>query len=319
MRLTRRALLAGAAALAVPLRNASGQACQSRPLPPGPLLQGFDEAEECYAAGLQHRVFRIGKGPAVFLCHELPGLYKEDIELARRIACRGFSVWLPLFFGAPGDNNLARFIVTLCLNPKSEFTCWRPRTSPAAHWLEPLLNTAYASCGGKGVGVIGMCLTGSFALATMSSPILRAAVLSQPTQPFFEKEKLDLSPDDLANALASQVDILALKFSADPKSPDARWKTLRMYFQSRLTELVIDSSQHNHAMVSHGAHSILAGSYDNHPGTPTREAFERVIRFLDNRLSDMPSTPAFPQAGEKCPAGFTVFGSAACPAASSGM
>ena len=316
MRLTRRTLLALTAALTARERTAFGQGCQSRPLPPGPLLQGFDEAEECYAAGLKHRVFRIGKGPAVFLCHELPGLYKEDIALARRIASRGFSVWLPLLFGSPGDNNFFRFAVTLCLNPKSEFTCWRPRTSPAAHWLEPLLNTAYASCGGKGVGVIGMCLTGSFALATMSSPVLRAAVLCQPTQPFFEKDKLDLSPDDLANARSSAVEILALKFSADPKSPDARWKTLQSSFQSRLTELVIDSKPHNHAHVSHSAHSILAGSYDDHQGTPTREAFERVIRFLDNRLSDTPSTPAFPQAGEKCPEGFTVFASAPCPASS---
>jgi len=312
--LTRRSILAALAGLLTPFRSTTGQVCQSRPLPASPLLKGFQEAEECYAVGLKHKVFRIGKGPAVFLCHELPGLYEDDIELARRIAARGFSVWLPLFFGSPGDHDFLRFAVSLCLNPRSEFTCWLPRTSPAAHWVEPLLNTAHSSCGGKGVGVIGMCLTGSFALAAMSSPALCAAILCQPTQPFLGKSKLDLSPGDLDSAKASTVEILALKFSADPKSPDARWRTLRNIFQSRLTELVIDSSSGNHARVSHGAHSVLGDSYNDQPGTPTREAFERVIRFLDNRLSEVPSTPEFPRIGETCPPGFAVYGTATCPA-----
>jgi dienelactone hydrolase len=309
--ITRRSLVRYVTTLALARHAAFGQACLSIPSGKQHPIQGFEEIQ-CFAAGFKHRVYRTGKGPAVFVSHELPGLYDKDIDLAKRIASRGFTSYVPLFFGSPGDNRTVFFAASLCLNPSGEFTCWRPRTSPAAHWMEPLLNGALASCGGRGVGVVGMCLTGSFALAAMSSPALRAAVLCQPTMPLNSPSRLDLSPDDLANARSSDVEILALKFSDDPKSPNPRWKTMSDLFGGRMTEMVIDSSQHNHHNVKHDSHSILAGSYDDTIGTPTREAFERVIRFLDNRLSATPGTQPFPQPGEGCPPGFTVFGNEPC-------
>jgi dienelactone hydrolase len=309
--MTRRRLLECGAISTLVERVAFAQACVANPSGPRNPLPGFDEIE-CYAAGLKHRLYRMGQGPAVFVCHELPGLYDADINLARRIASRGYTAYVPLFFGSPGDNRTVANAVSLCLNPWSSFTCWRSRTSPTAHWMEPLLNGALVSCGGKGIGVIGMCLTGSFALAAMRSPALRAAVLCQPTMPLIGSSRLDLSPDEVMDAGSSQVEILALKFSADPKSPDPRWKTMRNLFGARMTELVVDSRPINHHGVAHDAHSILAGSYNDAFGTPTREAFERVIRFIDNRLSEHPTTPPFPQPGERCPPGFTIFGNEPC-------
>ena len=53
-------------------------------------------------------------------------------------------------------------------------------TSPVVRWLRPLAASAYRECGGPGVGVVGMCFTGGFALATALEPSVVASVVSQP-------------------------------------------------------------------------------------------------------------------------------------------
>jgi dienelactone hydrolase len=266
-------------------------------------MEGFF-AEPRTAAGRTHMLYSMGSGPAVFVCHEVPGLYRADIDLARRVAKSGFTAYVPLFFGQPGECRTVYHLLSIGLNPASEFNFWLPRTPSAAHWLEPQLAYAHAKSGGKGVAVIGMCLTGSLPLAVMCSLELKAAVLCQPTNPFLLHSSLDLSKSDREKAVASKTDVLALKFSQDPKSPEARWRTLESLFKNRLSELVIDSRKMNMHGISHDAHSILAGSYSNAAGAPTAAAFERVIRFIDARISDPPRLVPYPNPGEPLPPGF---------------
>jgi dienelactone hydrolase len=53
-------------------------------------------------------------------------------------------------------------------------------SSPVTRWLRALANLAHSECGGPGVGAIGMCFSGNFALSMMLESSMLAPVLSQP-------------------------------------------------------------------------------------------------------------------------------------------
>jgi dienelactone hydrolase len=165
-------------------RAAEGNVCDHFDSANPPGVEGFD----CEVRTVGDRTHSLywkgsGSGPAVFVLHEIPGLYRADIDLARRIEKQGFTVFVPLFFGRPGECHPKRNLLTKPLNPGSEFSYWLPSTPRAARWLEPQLEFAFTKSKGKGVALIGMCLTGSLPLAVISSPLVKAAVLCQPNQP----------------------------------------------------------------------------------------------------------------------------------------
>jgi dienelactone hydrolase len=269
-------------------------------------IKGFD-CREAAAAGMTYRLYRSQSGgPAVLLLHELPGLYKEDIELGRRIAQCGFTVYMPLFFGKPngkadcveGAWKTFWYGLIETVLPGSPFPAFRSgHTSRVARWLNELLPSIHQECGGKGVGVIGMCLTGGLPLALTASGHVPAVVLCQPALPFLKHSGLDVSENDVETAKKHRVDILALKFSSDCKSPDARWKTLRNKFSGdaypgdHYHELIIPSG--NDLPYKKHAHSTLGKDFDdvkpvNGELPPTHQALQRALGFLDNRISHRP-------------------------------
>ena len=131
-------------------------------------------------------VYKKGSGPAVILMHELPGMIPECVDLARRLA-ENFTVYMPLLFGKAnvGFNpaKVVQYAVQVCIS--KEFYCFaKNRSSPITDWLKKLSQEANRECGGKGVGVIGMCLTGGFVLSMMADKSVIAPVASQPSFPF---------------------------------------------------------------------------------------------------------------------------------------
>ena len=107
-------------------------------------------------------VYKKGSGAAVILMHELPGMIPECVDLARRLA-KNFTVYLPLLFGEPDRSlslpKMAEYTAQLCIS--KEFYCFaKNQSSPITEWLKELCQEAKKECGGKGVGVIGICLTG---------------------------------------------------------------------------------------------------------------------------------------------------------------
>ena len=64
-------------------------------------LDGF-EVSEFTDETITHPVYVRGSGPGVLLLHELPGMVPQCVELARLIAQRGFTVFMPLLFGEAG-------------------------------------------------------------------------------------------------------------------------------------------------------------------------------------------------------------------------
>ena len=129
------------------------------------------------------QVFRRGSGPAVIIIHEIPGLHPQVVEFADRVAAAGMTVFLPSLFGEPGKPvsvgyALGQMVKNICV--RREFNVWaNGKSSPIVDWLRALARKVHAECGGPGVGAVGMCFTGGFALAMMTEPSVIAPVLSQ--------------------------------------------------------------------------------------------------------------------------------------------
>lgn len=194
-------------------------------------LEGF-EGFSFAAGGIEKTVYRRGTGPAVVLIHEMPGLSPPCVDLGRRLSEEGYAVYLPLLFGEPLGFYGIRPLLWPCL--WREFNLLKSHgESPAADWLRALASRAHAERGGKGVGAIGMCLTGGFALSMMLAPELIAPVVSQPSLPIlpWKKAALGVSEREWDNAKRrcreGGVPVLGFRFEGDPLCPPERFRTLR--------------------------------------------------------------------------------------------
>jgi dienelactone hydrolase len=256
-------------------------------------LAGFEAFEHTHE-GVRRTVFRGGSGPAVIVIHEVPGLHPEVIAFGRRVVDAGFTVYMPSLFGTPGKPfgwaYTMRTFPPVCL--AREFaTMATDRTSPITTWLRSLAAEAHAACGGLGVGAVGMCFTGGFALGMMVDETMLAPVLSQPSLPFpvgkRRKASVGISDADLARVkerAAQGACVFGLRFSADPSVPPERFETLRRELGDAFITVEIDSSRGNPFGIKKRAHSVLTLDLVDEPGHPTRAALEQVIGFLRERL-----------------------------------
>jgi dienelactone hydrolase len=239
-------------------------------------------------------VYRAGSGPAVIVIHEMPGITPEVAGFARRVVARGFCVWMPSLFGTPGKPISVGYIVRSLLGGcvAREFaTLATDRTSPAIGWLRALAAKAHAECGGPGVGAVGMCFTGGFALGMMVDETMLAPVLSQPSLPFplgkARKAAPGVSSADMQRVkerAAHGACVMGLRFTEDPAVSGERFQTLRRELGDAFIGVEIDSSPGNRAGISKRAHSVLTNDLVDQPGHPTREALDRVLAFFDERL-----------------------------------
>src|SRR5215813_5020937 len=149
--------------------------------------------------------FVAGQGPAVIVMTEMPGISPHVARFARWIRDAGFTVWMPNLFGSPGRPLSMGYalgsMVKGCIS--SEFRAFAANaSSPVTQWLRALAAQAHPLCGGRGVGAIGMCFTGNFALSMMLEPAMLAPVLSQPSLPIGKSGGMHIAPDELAQVKA---------------------------------------------------------------------------------------------------------------------
>ncbi len=181
------------------------------------------------------QVFRRGNGPAVVIMHEVPGITPPVAAFATRVADAGFSVYMPLLLGTPmrpvSGGYIAGSLWRACISREFRLLSVN-QSSPIVDWLRALARHAHAEQGGPGVGAIGMCLTGNFALAMMLDSPMLAPVLSQPSLPFpigkAAKSSLHTSDAEL-KAAHEKIDkhgarILGLRFHEDPACPPERFE-----------------------------------------------------------------------------------------------
>jgi dienelactone hydrolase len=244
--------------------------------------------------GVSRPVFRGGAGPAVVVIHEVPGLHPEAIAFGQRVVDAGFTVYMPSLFGTPGKpfgwGYTVRSISGACV-AREFVTMATDRTSPIITWLRKLAADAHAECGGPGVGAVGMCFTGGFALGMMVDETMLAPVLSQPSLPFSvgrkRKASVGISDADFERVqerAAQGACVLGLRFTADPAVPPERFETLRRELGDAFIAVEIDSSRGNPHGIKKRAHSVLTLDLVDEPGHPTRAALEQVLAFLQERL-----------------------------------
>jgi dienelactone hydrolase len=257
-------------------------------------LDGFRETSFTHE-GTTRVVYRRGQGPAVVVIHEIPGVTPAVIRFAERLSDAGFSVLMPSLFGVDGKADgpvyMLASITRACVS--REFAVLAQReSSPITEWLRALARHAHAEIGGKGVGAIGMCLTGNFALSLAIDEAMLAPVLSQPSLPFALtpscRRSLHVSDAELAHLRTrakNGLKVLGLRFTGDPMCPGERFERLRQELGDGFEGIEIDSSASNAHGIGRGAHSVLTRDLVDVEGHPTRAALERVISFLRERLS----------------------------------
>ena len=242
-------------------------------------------------------VFRRGTGPAVIIIHEIPGLNPLVVRFADRVADGGLTVYLPSLFGEPGRPASIPYVLGSIVNVmciRREFNLWRAnRSSPIVDWLRALARRAHEECGGPGVGAIGLCLTGGFAIAMMTEPKVIAPALAEPSLP------LPLTPGNCAGIDASEQEIacarqrlldenltmVGLRFRGDPLVHKKRFETLKRTFGDRFEAIELDPADAN-PKAPRPAHAVLTLHLnDSDPEGPTRKAEAHIIDFFRMRLA----------------------------------
>ncbi len=237
-------------------------------------------------------VYRRGTGPAVIVIHEMPGLHPLVLAFAERLSQAGMSVWCPSLFGAPGrpvsrPYLAAEAVKAICV--RREFHVWSTDTSsPIVDWLRALARQAHAECGGKGVGAVGMCFTGGFALAMMTEPAVVAPVLAQPSLPLTAGSKrraasIGVSPAEIACAKGrfeeEDLSMIGLRFKGDALVGQARFDRYRAEFGARFEAIELEDADAAPSPIA--PHSTL--TLHLAPDGPTKAAEARVIAFFRQR------------------------------------
>jgi dienelactone hydrolase len=235
----------------------------------------------------------------VIVIHEMPGLHPLVIRFADRIVEAGMTAVLPSLFGTPGKPvsmgyALGEMLKGICI--RREFNVWATnRSSPIVDWLRALSRAMHEQCGGPGVGAIGMCFTGNFALAMMTEPAVVAPVLSQPSLPMpagpggaKRRGAIGVSDTEIACAKRRFTDegltMIGLRFHGDSFVPDERFAALKEAFGEHFEAIELDPRD-GAPDTGMAPHSVLTVHLrDDDPTGPTKRAEQRVIAFFRERL-----------------------------------
>lgn len=241
-------------------------------------LDGWQRGEFT-AAGFTHTTYRKGTGPGVVVVHEIPGITPGVLRFAEEVAAAGFTVVMPLLVGEVGrdvsQGYLASSMSKICVS--REFTTMAmKKTSPVIAYLRALARQLHEDVGGPGVGAIGMCFSGGFALGMMLDDLMVAPVLSQPSLPFAmgraRGADLNLSPDDavvIANRAAAGCQVLGLRYTGDKLVGD-RFTSLRTLLGDAFVAVEFPSTKKSD-------HSVLTEQRQE-------DGVARVLGFLREKL-----------------------------------
>ncbi|HEY6131796.1 MAG TPA: dienelactone hydrolase family protein [Halioglobus sp.] len=228
-----------------------------------------------------HAVYRRGSGAPVMIIQELPGIGPETLRLADEFVARGFAIVLPHLFGplekiSTGGNLLRVF----CM--RREFSLFETkRSSPIVDWLKALCREVQVQGNARGVGVIGMCLTGNFAISLMADDSVLAAVSSQPSMPLMKATELHMSAQEIADVrrrIDATAPIHAYRFAGDPVCNAAKYQAIDKTFNDDGVTRVV-----THTLPGKG-HSVLTLDFVDQEGHPTREALNEILQYFAAQL-----------------------------------
>ena len=255
-------------------------------------------AREIALDGVAKKVYVAGSGPAVIVMTEMPGISPQVARFSRWVRDAGFTVYMPSLFGrdgaVPGADEGAAVFRKACVS--AEFRAFAAgESSPVTKWLRALARLAHEECGGPGVGAIGMCFTGNFALTMALEPSMLAPVLSQPALPLNDPAGLEISPDELS-AVRDRLDredltVLAYRFEGDRFCTARRFEAYSKALGKRFVGRVLPDSAANPQTApffsKHVAcpHSVVTVHLIDEAGEPTIAARDEILSFFKLRLA----------------------------------
>lgn len=224
-------------------------------------------------------VYTIGSGPPVILMQEMPGIGQEAIAFCKRLADAGLEVWAPHWFGPLGRTSALNAGRMLCM--RREFQVFAKNQSSAiVDWMRALCRHVAQTRGVERVGVIGMCLSGNFAMTLIAEPNVWAAVASQPSLPVRDQGALHMSPAEIAAshaALDAKGAMRAYRFEDDKLCTAAKFDAIGATFNDGAVRVVTNVLPGN-------GHSVFTGHYTDEPGSPTAVAFTEIVAYMRDSL-----------------------------------
>ena len=242
----------------------------------------------------ERTVYRKGAGPAVLVMHEVPGISTEVARFARRVVDAGFTVFMPHLFGPVGVKttpfNRVPELMRVCVSREFHVLA-ENRSSPIADWLRALAKHVHEEIGGRGIGAVGMCVTGNFALTLTLDPWVIAPVMGHPSLPLpvtrAKAAAVHVTPETFVNARRRVAEeglkVLGLRFHGDVMfCRSARFDTLRRELGEGFEGLELPAASAKSQ--PEPPHSVLTIGLIDRDGEPTHEAVNRVLSFLTERL-----------------------------------
>ena len=256
------------------------------------------EKREVELAGVSKRVYVAGRGPAVIVMAEMPGISPHVARFSRWVRDAGFTVYMPSLFGRDGAVAEAeageKVLRRACVS--AEFRALAANeSSPVTGWLRALAQLAHQQCGGPGVGAIGMCFTGNFALTMMLEPAVLAPVLCQPALPLNDPAALEITPAEL-DAVRGRLEredltVRAYRFAGDRFCAEQRFTAYSRALGPRFIGRVLpDSAAANSDVpaffeqVVRCPHSVVTAHLIDRAGEPTLAARDEILAFFRQRL-----------------------------------
>jgi dienelactone hydrolase len=259
-------------------------------------------AREVTLERLTKRVYVAGSGPAAIVMAEMPGISPHVARFARWVRDAQYTVYMPSLFGrdgaVPDAEEGARVFQRACVG--AEFRALAAgQSSPVTVWLRALAGLAHDECGGPGVGAIGMCFTGNFALTMMLEPSVLAPVLCQPSLPLNDPAGLEISTEDLAAAKdrldRDDLTVLAYRFEGDRFCTAQRFAAYAEALGDRFVGRVLPDNAANtddtpsfFSRYIPSPHSVVTVHLIDKADQPTIAARDEILAFLAARLHEEP-------------------------------
>ncbi|MCP1837270.1 dienelactone hydrolase [Bradyrhizobium sp. USDA 4524] len=269
----------------------------NRPMTQDDPLEDF-ERRQITLDGAGKTVHVGGAGPAVIVMAEMPGISPHVARFARWVRDAGFTVYMPSLFGRDGAiasaEEGAAVFQRACVS--AEFRAMAAnQSSPVTQWLRALARFAHGECGGPGVGAIGMCFTGNFALTMMLEPSMLAPVLSQPSLPLNDPAGIEIAPEQV-KAVRERLEredltVLAYRFEGDKFCMAQRFAAYREALGDRFIGRVLPDSAANRDVPPFfrnfvtTPHSVVTVHLIDEAGQPTIAARDEILAFFRQRLS----------------------------------
>jgi dienelactone hydrolase len=260
-------------------------------------LEDFDH-REITLEGVTKLVHIAGSGPGVIVMTEMPGISPHVARFSRWVRDAGFTVFMPSLFGrdgaVPGVEEGVAVFQRACVS--AEFRAFAAnKSSPVTQWLRSLARLAHGECGGPGVGAIGMCFTGNFALTMMLEPAMLAPVLAEPTLPLDDPAGLEIAPEELAavaERLAQEdLTVMAYRFEGDQFCRAERFAAYSQALGDRFIGRVLPDDAANPDTapffkdVVASPHSVVTAHLIDEAGQPTIAARDEILSFFTQRLA----------------------------------